>query len=205
MQTDNPMLDGLARLFTDAAGAAQSVRAELDTFMRQRLERLVTDMDFVPREEFDAVKAMAAKAREENEKLESRLAALEAKLAGKARGLAPVRSRQLDPVAARFPSPHRARCPPLAAALQPVLIGRIAGRHADGNRHRAPSARIRREIGLRDGGAQALRQGLRLVRSGVGQADAANSSPPSRAAKSPPRTLAAMSSAAGRSTWSPAS
>ena len=84
MQTDNRILDGVARLFTDAAGAAQSVRAEVDTFMRQRLERLVTDMDFVPREEFEAVKAMAAKAREENEKLEARLAALEAKLAEKA-------------------------------------------------------------------------------------------------------------------------
>jgi BMFP domain-containing protein YqiC len=80
MQTDNPLLDGLARMFTDAAGAAQSVRTEVDTFMRQRLERLVTDMDFVPREEFDAVKAMAAKARGENERLEARIAALEARL-----------------------------------------------------------------------------------------------------------------------------
>jgi len=80
MQTDNPLLDGLARLFTDAAGAAQSVRAEIDVFMRQRLERLVTDMDFVPREEFEAVKAMAAKARSENERLEARIAALEARL-----------------------------------------------------------------------------------------------------------------------------
>jgi len=80
MQTDNPLLDGLARFFTDAAGAAQSVRTELDTFMRQRLERLVADMDFVPREEFDAVKAMASKARSENERLEARLAELEAKL-----------------------------------------------------------------------------------------------------------------------------
>ena len=79
MQTDNPLLDGLARFFTDAAGAAQSVRAELDTFMRQRLERLVADMDFVPREEFEAVKAMAAKARSENERLEARIAALEAR------------------------------------------------------------------------------------------------------------------------------
>ena len=80
MQTDNPVLDGLARLFTDAAGAANSVRAELDTFMRQRLERLVADMDFVPREEFEAVKAMAAKARTENERLEARIAALEARI-----------------------------------------------------------------------------------------------------------------------------
>jgi BMFP domain-containing protein YqiC len=80
MQSDNPILDGLARLMTDAAGAAQSVRTEMDTFMRQRLERLVADMDFVPREEFEAVKAMAAKARSENEKLEARIAALEASL-----------------------------------------------------------------------------------------------------------------------------
>jgi BMFP domain-containing protein YqiC len=79
MQTDNPLLDGLSRLFTDAAGAAQSVRAEVDTFMKQRLERLVADMDFVPREEFEAVKAMAAKAREENAKLETRIAELESK------------------------------------------------------------------------------------------------------------------------------
>jgi BMFP domain-containing protein YqiC len=79
MQTENPLLDGLVRMFTDAAGAAQSVRAEIDTFMRQRLERLVADMDFVPREEFEAVKAMAAKAREENAKLEARIAALESK------------------------------------------------------------------------------------------------------------------------------
>jgi BMFP domain-containing protein YqiC len=81
MQTDNPLLDGLARIFTDVAGAAQSVRTEVDTFMRQRLERLVADMDFVPREEFDAVKAMAAKARGENEHLEARIAALEARVA----------------------------------------------------------------------------------------------------------------------------
>ncbi len=76
-QTDNPFLDGMARLFTDAAGAAKSVRDEIDTFVKQRLERLVADMDFVPREEFEAVKAMAAKARTENEALEKRIAALE--------------------------------------------------------------------------------------------------------------------------------
>src|SRR6516164_6955365 len=81
MQTDNPFLDGLARLFTDAAGAAQSVRAELDTFMRQRLERLVADMDFVPREEFEAVKDMAAEARAENESLAAKIGALETRLA----------------------------------------------------------------------------------------------------------------------------
>ncbi len=78
-QTDNPFLDGVAKAFTDAAGMAQSVRTEIDTFMRQRLERLVADMDFVPREEFEAVKAMAAKARAENEALAARIAALESK------------------------------------------------------------------------------------------------------------------------------
>jgi hypothetical protein len=79
-QTDNPFLDGLARFFTDAAGAAQSLRSEIDTFVKQRLERLVADMDFVPREEFDAVKDMAAKARAENDRLEARIAALEARM-----------------------------------------------------------------------------------------------------------------------------
>jgi BMFP domain-containing protein YqiC len=77
MQTENPFLDGLAKALTNAAGAAQSVRTEIDTFVKQRLEKLVADMDFVPREEFEAVKAMAAKARSENERLEARIAALE--------------------------------------------------------------------------------------------------------------------------------
>src|SRR6185312_2077772 len=81
-QTDNPFLDGMAKMFTDAAGMAQGVRAEIDTFVKQRLERLVAEMDFVPREEFEAVKAMAAKARAENEALEARIAALESKKAG---------------------------------------------------------------------------------------------------------------------------
>jgi BMFP domain-containing protein YqiC len=78
MQTDNPFLDGMARLFTDAAGAAQSLRNEIDTFARQRMEKLVADMNLVPREEFEAVKAMASKARSENESLAARVAALEA-------------------------------------------------------------------------------------------------------------------------------
>ena len=79
-QTDNPFLDGMARIFTDAAGAANTLRQEVETFVRQRMEKMVADMDFVPREEFEAVKAMAAKARAENETLEARVAALEAKL-----------------------------------------------------------------------------------------------------------------------------
>jgi BMFP domain-containing protein YqiC len=77
MQTENPFLDGLAKLFTEAAGAAQGARAEFEAFVKQRLEKLIADMDFVPREEFEAVKAMAVKARSENDRLEARLAALE--------------------------------------------------------------------------------------------------------------------------------
>ena len=78
MQTDNPFLDGMAKFFTDAAGAANSLRTEIDTFVRQRMERLVADMNLVSREEFEAVKAMAAKARTENESLAARVASLEA-------------------------------------------------------------------------------------------------------------------------------
>ena len=80
MQTDNPFLDGMAKFFTDAAGAAQSLKTEVDSLVRQRMEKLVADMNLVPREEFEAVKAMAAKARAENESLSARIAALEAKL-----------------------------------------------------------------------------------------------------------------------------
>jgi len=78
MQTDNPFLDGMAKLFTDAAGAANSVRTEIESIVRQRMERLVADMNLVHRDEFEIVKAMAAKARTENESLAARVASLEA-------------------------------------------------------------------------------------------------------------------------------
>jgi BMFP domain-containing protein YqiC len=78
MQTDNPFLDGMAKLFTDAAGAANSVRTEIESIVRQRMERLVADMNLVHRDEFETVKAMAAKARTENESLAARIASLEA-------------------------------------------------------------------------------------------------------------------------------
>jgi len=82
MQTENPFLDGLAKLATDAAGAAQGARTEFEAFVKQRLEKLMTDMDFVRRDEFEAVKAMAAEARLENERLAARLAELERRNAG---------------------------------------------------------------------------------------------------------------------------
>ena len=77
-QSSNKFLDELAKLMTDAAGAAQGARAEVEGLMRSQGERVLREMDVVSREEFDAVKAMAVKAREENEQLEARIAALEA-------------------------------------------------------------------------------------------------------------------------------
>ena len=91
MQTDNRMLDSLARLLTDAAGAAKSLRSEMETMVRQRLDRLASDLDLVPREEFEAVKAMAAKARGENQLLTKRVAVLEAKLGVKSTAKTPKR------------------------------------------------------------------------------------------------------------------
>ena len=79
-QSSNRILDVLACLMTDAAGAAQGLRGEMQTLIRAQGERFLRDMDLVQREEFEAVKAMAAKAREENDRLEARIAALEARL-----------------------------------------------------------------------------------------------------------------------------
>ncbi|MEA3027304.1 MAG: hypothetical protein QOF91_2589 [Alphaproteobacteria bacterium] len=81
-QTSNRFFDEVARLMNDAAGVAQGVRREFDTLFRTQAERWLRDLDLVKREEFDAVKDMAQRAREENEALKARLAALEAKLAG---------------------------------------------------------------------------------------------------------------------------
>lgn len=78
----NRILDEFAKLVTDAAGAAQGVRREVETAFRAQAERLLNSMEFVQREEFEAVREMAAKAREENTKLAARIEALEAQLAG---------------------------------------------------------------------------------------------------------------------------
>ena len=70
-------------MMTDAAGAAQGMKREVETLMRSQGERFLREMDVVSREEFEAVKAMAEKARAENEALAARIAALEAALAGR--------------------------------------------------------------------------------------------------------------------------
>ncbi len=76
----NRILDDFAKLMTDAAGAAQGVRKEMETVFRAQGERLLNSMDIVKREEFEAVREMALKAREENDALLARIAALEARL-----------------------------------------------------------------------------------------------------------------------------
>ena len=77
MQTNNRFFDDLARVASGAASTLAGVRQELDAMVRQRFERLISDMDLVTRDEFEAVKATAANARAEQEALAKRLAALE--------------------------------------------------------------------------------------------------------------------------------
>jgi BMFP domain-containing protein YqiC len=79
-QTTNRFFDEIGRLMNDAAGAAQGVKREVDSVMRNQAERILRDLDVVQREEFEAVKEMARLAREENEALKARIATLEAKL-----------------------------------------------------------------------------------------------------------------------------
>ena len=81
-QTSNRFFDEIGRLMNDAAGAAQGVKREVDTVMRNQAEKILRDLDVVKREEFEVVKDMARLAREENEALKARIAALEAKLGG---------------------------------------------------------------------------------------------------------------------------
>lgn len=78
-QTNNRILDEMSRLMNDAAGVAQGVKREFDTVFRTQAERILRDLDLVRREEFEAVKEMARLAREENEALKGRIAALEAR------------------------------------------------------------------------------------------------------------------------------
>jgi len=79
MQTRNKILDDISQLMTNAMGVAQGAKDEAETAMKSMLDRWLADRDFVTREEFDAVRAMAQKAREENAALEARIAKLEGK------------------------------------------------------------------------------------------------------------------------------
>jgi BMFP domain-containing protein YqiC len=86
VQTTNRFFDEVARLMNDAAGVAQGVRREFETLFRTQAEKWLRDLDLVKRDEFEAVKDMARIAREENETLKARVAALEAALGTKSGG-----------------------------------------------------------------------------------------------------------------------
>jgi len=76
----NRIFDDFAKIMTDAAGAAQGVRKEMETAFHAQADRFLNSMDVVKREEFEAVREMAARARDENDALKARIEALEAKL-----------------------------------------------------------------------------------------------------------------------------
>ena len=82
MQAGNKFFDDMSKLMTNAMGVAQGAKTEAETAMKGFVDRWMADRDFVTREEFDAVRAMAQKAREENAALAAKIAALEAKLNG---------------------------------------------------------------------------------------------------------------------------
>jgi len=86
MQSRNKFLDDMSQLMTNAMGVAQGARTEAETAFKGWIDRWMAEHNFVSREEFDAVRAMAQKAREENEALAARIAALEAAAAGRKKG-----------------------------------------------------------------------------------------------------------------------
>ena len=86
VQTTNRFFDEMARLMNDAAGVASGVRKEVETIFQAQAERILRNLDVVTREEFEAAKEMAAKARDENERLSARLAELEMKLRSSPKG-----------------------------------------------------------------------------------------------------------------------
>lgn len=107
MQTSNRLFDDFAKVASGAMNTLGGLREEIETRVRERLERVAADMDLVTREEFDAVRAMAAKARSEQEDLAAKLARVEAELAEvKARDAAPA-----APAPAADPAPKAARKP----------------------------------------------------------------------------------------------
>ena len=79
MQTRGKFFDDMSQLMTNAMGVAQGAKTEAETAMKGWIDRWMADRDFVTREEFDAVRAMAQKAREQNDALSARIAALEAR------------------------------------------------------------------------------------------------------------------------------
>ena len=100
MQSENRMFDDLVKMVNGMAGTMAGMGREAESGMREKMREWVGGVDFVGRDEFEAVKAMAAAARDENEALKARIAALEAKAAGTVRAPAPKRAPKAKPEAA---------------------------------------------------------------------------------------------------------
>jgi len=108
-QSQNRIFDEMARLMNDAASVAQGVRREAETAFRAQIERLVADLDLVKREEFDVVREMASKARQENEALKVRVAQLEEAMASPSQE--PRSARKTPAKAAAKPAAKPKRAP----------------------------------------------------------------------------------------------
>ena len=108
MQTQNKLLDDLARVASGAIGVAAGMREEVEARLRDQFERVLGRMDLVTREEFEAVRAMAIKAREEQEILSERVAALEAALETTPKGAAKARKPAAAPKPGAKPRRKRA-------------------------------------------------------------------------------------------------
>ena len=113
-QTSSRFFDEIARLMTDAAGVANGVRKEVDSVVRNQAEKVLNDLDVVSREEFDAVKEMAQRARMENEALAKRIAELEAATSG-ASSPAPKKRAPAKKSTAKKPAAKRTKPAPKAS------------------------------------------------------------------------------------------
>ena len=99
MQSENRVFDDLVKMVNGFAGTMAGMGREAESSMRERMREWMAGADFVGRDEFEAVKSMAAAARDENEILKARIAALEAKVAGPAAGTAKARAPKAKPQA----------------------------------------------------------------------------------------------------------
>jgi BMFP domain-containing protein YqiC len=118
MQTDNRLFDDLARVANGAINTLSGVREEIESRLRERVERWLTEMDMVPREEFEAIKEIAQKARAEQEDLSVKVAALEQQLAAMTgtKPRKPARATKAAAKPAAKPATRRRRTDPKAAA-----------------------------------------------------------------------------------------
>ena len=113
MQTENRLLDDLARMANGALNTLSGVREEIESRVRERVERMLADMDMVPREEFEAVRAMAQTARSEQEDLAARVAELERRLSGLSATVQPATGKSATtPALPKKPKPAVARSRP---------------------------------------------------------------------------------------------